>query len=334
MIKMKTLRLLLLSIVFTGASAIVFGWGAWGHRHINKAAIFSLPVEMRTFYYNHADYIAEASVIPDLRRYWLNDQTEAPRHFFDVEDFRSDLDDLPRTSKEAFEKYDSVFLSKAGILPWYIQDMTQKLTTAFRKKNKGEILFLSSELAHYIGDAHMPLHTSSNYNGQLTGQKGVHALWESRLPPMFGHLFNFRTDQATYIDDIQDYTWKMIKQSHSLVQPLLAAELRVRSRFDSSEMYLKSKDGQRVLSYNAPVFSNAYAQAFQEELGSMVEDQMRLSIQHVASYWYTAWVQAGKPDLSNLDHSTLTRKNRKSLNKEYRNWKKGKIMYLGYGGLD
>jgi len=203
-----------------------------------------------------------------------------------------------------------------------------KLTEAFRKKNKSEILFLSGELAHYVGDAHMPLHTSSNYNGQKTNQKGVHALWESTLPQMFGDAYNFRTEPAKYISDVTAQTWQMIAQSHSLVDTLLAVEKNVRNSFNADNMYKKDSAGKQVLFYNAPVFSDAYAEKFHTELGGMVERQLRLSIYDVSCYWYTAWVNGGSPNLVSLDDPHLTKKNKKNYQRELNAWHKGEIMNL------
>lgn len=309
-------------------SGIAYAWGSWGHKHISRAAVFALPVEMRMFYYNHIDYITESAVVPDLRRPLLNDKAESPRHFLDVEDFGIPITEFPKTSKEAFSKYDSAFLNKSGILPWYIQDLMAKLTKAFKTRNKSDILFLSSEISHYIADAHMPLHTSSNYNGQLTGQKGVHSLWETTLPQMFGKNFDFHTATPRYISDVTDYTWKMIAQSHSMVDSVLTAERTVRNRFDSTTMYKRDAAGNTVLFYNNPVFSNEYAAAFQKQMGDMVEHQLRLSIYDISCYWYTAWVDGGKPYLLRLDDPHLTKQNRKNYKTEYKAWEKGKILNL------
>lgn len=319
---------LLVASCITTISTVVFSWGAWGHKHISRAAVFALPEEMRLFYYNHIDYITESAVVPDLRRPLLEDKQESPRHFMDVEDFNMPLSAIPKTSKAAHAKFDKALLNKAGILPWYIQDMTEKLVTAFKKKNKSEILFLSSEIAHYVADAHVPLHTSSNYNGQLTGQKGIHSLWESALPPMFGHQFYFRTPSPEYIQNIPDYTFKMIEQSHDLVAPLLEADMKVRKEFDSTTMYKRDAAGNPALFYNNPVFSDAYATAFQKYLGNMVAHQMQLSIYDITCYWYTAWVKAGKPDLLALDDPHLTKQNRKNYRKELNSWRKGKLLNL------
>ena len=153
-----------ISIAFVFMITIVtaaFAWGSWGHQHINYVAIFGLPTEMRVFFYNHKDFIVEESVVPDLRKYTINDKAEFNRHFVDIEGFEEkSIDDIPMLTKDAYKKYDQKLLDKMGILPWYIQDMMEKLTTAMKNGRKSEILFIAADLGHYIGDANMPLHTS------------------------------------------------------------------------------------------------------------------------------------------------------------------------------
>lgn len=327
--KRKFISFGILLISITILSGIAYAWGSWGHKHISRAAVFSLPEEMRIFYYNHIDYITESAVVPDLRRPLLNDKQEVPRHFIDIEDFHEpSISAFPKTPNEAYAKFDSALLNKAGILPWYIQSLMAKLTRAFQSANKSEILFLSGEIAHYIGDAQVPLHTTSNHNGQLSGQVGIHSLWETTLPQMFGNTFNFKTAPPVFISDIPDYTWKMIEHTNSLVAPVLADEMKVRKSFDSTNMYKRDSAGNLIKFYNNPVFSDAYAAAYQKALGSMVQDQLRLSIFNIASYWYTAWVMAGKPNLIKLDDPHLTKQNHLNYLEEYKAWEKGKLLNL------
>jgi len=316
-------------LLFVFSNILLFAWGSWGHKHINRAAVFALPEEMQAFYYNHIDFITEGAVVPDLRRGLLNDKAEAPRHYVDIEDFpNTTVDQLPRTWKEATLKYDSLFLVKTGFLPWYIQTLTDKLTTAFKRRSKSDIIFISAELGHYVGDAHMPLHTSSNHDGQLTNQKGIHALWESTIPPMFGGGYNFNTGDAKYINDITAETWRIIKATHSLADSVLAIDRQTRLSFPKEEMYKKDDSGKLVLRFNQPVFSDKYAQKLNDAMNGMVEKQLRLSIADVANYWYTAWVNGGKPDLLSLDDPHLTEQNKKNFKKEMKAWQKGKLLNL------
>lgn len=326
--KSKIIKLLAVFILVALSVSLVYAWGSWGHKHITRSALFALPDGMKTFYYNHIDFMTESSVMPDVRKYALNDRVEGPRHYVDIEDFGASALPLPKTTGEAYTKYESAFLNKTGYLPWYIQNMTSKLTDAFKKRNKSEILFLSAELSHYLADANMPLHTSSNHDGQKTGQKGVHALWESMLPQQFGKNYNFKVEKAVYLPSITDATWDIINRSHSLVDTLLAIEKSVRVQFNEDNMYKKDAEGKRVLFFNSPVFSDAYATAFHTSLNGMVEKQLRHSIQDVANFWFTAWVNAGSPDILSLDDPHLTKQNRKNFKAESKAWEKGKILNL------
>jgi len=321
--KPKIITFSVISIAF-----ITLSWGIFGHEHINNAAVMALPKPVQTFFYNHIDFITQESTVPDLRKYTLKDKTENPRHFIDMENFGS-VDSIPLPFEEAKRKYDDKFLASNGILPWYIQEIMIKLTKAFKEKRKTEILFLAADLAHYIGDAHMPLHTSANYDGQLTGQKGTHSLWESRIPEMFGEDYNFYTKQAQYIPNIKSTTWEMIKDTHSLVEPLLQTERMVRTNFTDKTMYEHDSDGVIAKNkFNNIVHSKEYVTQFNTALHGMVESQMRKAIKATSSFWYTAWINAGKPNLDDLDAKELTNRNKKNLKRDLKLWKEGKLFGL------
>jgi hypothetical protein len=174
----------------------------------------------------------------------------------------------------------------------------------------------------------MPLHTASNFNGQLTNQKGVHALWESQIPEMFGNNYNFKIESARYIPDVTTETWNIIAHTHSLEDTLLSMEKQTRKSFKKDNMYKKDASGENILSYNQLIFSNEYAKQFNDAMNGMVEIQLRLSIQDVANYWYTAWVNGGSPELLSLDDEHLTSQNQKNYKLEYKAWNKGKLLNL------
>lgn len=304
---------------------ITISWGIVGHERINKAAVMALPSPLQVFFYNHIDFITQESTVPDLRKYILQDRAENPRHYFDMENFGS-VDSFPKTMADAKKKYDDKFLSKNGTLPWHIQDMMAKLTQAFKDKRKSEILFIAADLGHYIADAHMPLHTSDNHDGQLTDQKGIHALWESRLPELFVKNYKFNVAPAQYYEDVDKATWAMIHDTHALVPTLLAADKGLRTSLSAKEIFVSDADGNIVKNkYNGVKYTDAYAEQFHNALNGMVESQMKKAVTATASFWYTAWVNAGKPDLSNLDAESLTKRNCKALKKDIRLFKKGDL---------
>ncbi|WP_316632712.1 zinc dependent phospholipase C family protein [uncultured Flavobacterium sp.] len=303
----------LIAFFALGLGFLTLSWGIVGHERINKAAVMALPQSLQVFFYNHIDFITQEASVPDIRKYALNYKDENPRHYFDMENFGS-ADSLPKTLEEAKKKYDAKFLNDNGILPWYIEDMMVKLTKAFKEKNRAEILFLAADLGHYIGDAHMPLHTSANHDGQLTDQKGIHSLWESRLPELFAKNYKLNVPQATYYENVNKAVWDMINDTHSLAAPLLEIDKKLRTSTPENEIFEMDAEGKVVKTkYNSAKFSDKYAAKLHKELNGMVESQMKKAITAVASFWYTAWVNAGKPDLSKLDSSEITQRNNQAL---------------------
>lgn len=306
-----------------------FSWGIWGHQHINRAAVFALPMPMRAFFFDHIDFITIEASIPDVRKYGINDRNEAPRHFIDLEAYGDHpFDVLPETWDSAKSKYTTKELEKNGILPWYIPQMLDKLTKAFQDHDKVSILFYAADLAHYIGDAYVPLHTSLNYNGQLTAQKGVHALWESLIPELFGNNYNLHTKSAEYINDPVKSTWDIIRESHDLVPVVLSSEKKLLDTWPEDSIYVMDSHGKVIRNkYKEARFTDAFAGAYSEAMHGMEEHQMKLAIHSVADYWYTAWVNAGKPDLSRLNDSYTNKMNQKALKYQYNLWAtKGKLI--------
>lgn len=189
-------------------------------------------------------------------------------------------------------------MSEHGVLPWNLQRMQRDLTEAFRRRDANRILRLSSDMGHYIGDAHVPLHTTSNYNGQKTGQHGIHGFWESRIPELFAdENYDYFVGKPEYIQRPNEWFWNMVFESNSMVDSVLTIERALRLSFPSDrQMCPDMRLGRTVL---APCrdFSAAYSEA----LNNMVERRMRASIHAVSSAWYTAWVDAGQPDLANMN---------------------------------
>ena len=324
--KKKIFAVVMVVLLSCCSMPLVFAWGVWGHEHINKAAVLALPKEMGMFFYNHSDFITTESTIPDVRKH-LYDKAEGTRHYIDLEWFNySSHSDIPKTLNDAIAKYGRDSLEKYGILPWQIQDVMAKLTDAFKNKRKSEILFLAADLGHYIADAHMPLHTSLNHNGQLTGQVGINAFWESQLPELFGRNYNLYTGEAHYIKNIEKTTWDIIDTSHSLVNRLLSIESKMRKDNPEDKQYVIGPDGRPLKNkYGQPVHAYEYAHVYHELLNGMVEEQMKASIMFTADFWYTAWVNAGKPDLSDLDPDYTTERNKVTYQEDMRVWKKGKV---------
>ena len=104
----------------------------------------------------------------------------------------------------------------------------------------------------------------------------------------------------------------------------------LKEAFSSKEKVYNTDADKKIIKnqYNQPVHTLEYSKAFHEALNGMVEKQMRGAIAATANYWYTAWVNAGKPDLTSLDSDDLTNRNKKYLKEDMKAWTKGKITNL------
>jgi hypothetical protein len=158
-----------------------FCWGFFGHQKINYYAVFLLPPEMMTLYKPNIDFLSEHAVDPDKRRYAVAE--EGPRHYIDIDNYGPyPYDSLPRRWDAAVARFSEEGLMANGIVPWWVQTMQRRLIAAFKEKNEAKILKTSAELGHYVADAHVPLHASSNHNGQLTNQKGFMVSGKAAYP--------------------------------------------------------------------------------------------------------------------------------------------------------
>lgn len=276
-------------------------WGFYGHKRINRISTFTLPTEMFGFYKEHIEYLTEHAVDPDKRRYAVDG--EAQRHYIDIDHYvhtgEDPFDIVPQGWNDAVEKFTEDTLQAYGIVPWHIMVMKYKLQKAFENKNVDLILKYSADIGHYIGDAHVPLHTTENYNGQLTNQKGIHGLWESRLVEINSENYDYFIGKAAYIDDLKTYIWDAVKASHHAVDSVLSIELAVTKDFDADKKYSFERRG----NVTVPVYSLEFSQEYHRRMNGMVERRLRAAIQAVGSIWYTAWVDAGQPDLTALQNT-------------------------------
>ncbi len=387
-------------------------WGFFGHRRINRMAVFTLPPQMIKFYKKNIEYITDHAVDPDKRRYAT--KHEAVRHYVDIDHWDSfPFNEVPRKFTDALVKYSDLFViteakdtlhlfgkdvakvhpgfirmkgedvktafgkdsldfpyedyhdffrkycesqyyeddwivkpalvddlfkkfqpkfktkkayavdefSGYGILPYHLPKVQRQLTEAFATKNTSRILRISAEIGHYIGDAHVPLHTTENYNGQLTNQNGIHGFWESRIPELFADkTFDYFVGKAEYWDDPSKTYWDVVLKSHSHVDSVLLIEKDLSKIFPQDKQYCYEKR----LESTVLVPCTAYADAFNKRMNGMVEERMRASIRAIGSAWFTAWVDAGQPDLNDFDDPQTTREEKKRMREEEKLFKQGK----------
>lgn len=322
--KLRKTHILLTAIVLLFTTQ-AFAWGFWAHQRINRIAVFLLPPGMLGLYKEQIDYLTEHAVDPDKRRYAVAD--EAARHYIDLDHFCTlPCSDFPRTWEKAVEQYTEDTLKAYGIVPWRIHQMMFWLTDAMKQKDKQRILRLSAEIGHYIADANVPLHTTENYNGQLTNQHGIHGFWESRIPELFAEDYDYFIGKAEYIEKPLDRIWQTVLESHRALDTVLGFEKELGKTFPADRKYSYETKGMQTVKVYSPEFTKAYS----DMMGGMVERRMRSSIKMVADVWYTCWVNAGSPKLDNLQWNPPSPEEQKQIEAEEKLWREKKQPMHGH----
>lgn len=298
-------------------------WGFFAHRRINRLAVFTLPPQMMLLYKANIEFITEHATDPDKLRYVLKE--EGSHHYIDIDYYGIyPWNDLPRKWNEAVEKFSRDTLLSHGIVPWYALQVYYRLEDAFKRKDQSAILKWSAYLGHYIADACVPLHASSNYDGQLTNQKGIHALWESNIPELLADsTFDYWTGKAAFIDHPGDYLWDLVLESGKASDTVLQIQKELLQTFPQSRIFAFTNRNSQVIRSFSPQFVAAY----NLHLKGMVARRMSQSIHAVSSLWYTAWVNAGQPDLNQLIQKTFSKEEQEGFKTLDQQWH-------GAGGAD
>ena len=246
--KIVVLLLFLSSFLFASIP-----WGFYAHKKANRYAVFTLPEELVGFYKKHIDHLTEHAVDADKRRYAIKE--EAPRHYIDIDHYgNKPFEVMPRKWQDAVEKFSEDTLLAYGIVPWHIQTVYSRLVIAFEERDIDYILKNSADLGHYVSDAHVPLHTTENYNGQLTNQKGIHAFWESRLPELFANDYDYLVGTAEYQYSALDVAWQAVESSFNALDSVLLFDKELSLEFEQDKQYSYEKRGSKKIKVKSVIF--------------------------------------------------------------------------------
>jgi len=274
-------------------------WGFWAHRQIHRQAVYLMPSPVAEFFRANVQELVDRSVETDERR--RIDPNEAPQHYIDLDRYGAyPFEQLPRDYEKAVEKFGYERLKENGLVPWRIAAFADSLTNAFREQNREKILYFAANLGHYVADANVPLHATENYDGQLTGQKGLHARWETIYPQKFmlpRETTYLENGSIFIIDNITEEAFNWSLESYVLSQQVLAIDKQIQSELSEEELYEPNSSDAPPFRRN---FSQRYYEKLKEKLNQMVEKRFELSVIRVASVWHFSWLKAEKPNLFNL----------------------------------
>jgi hypothetical protein len=267
------------------APSPAFAWGAVAHRYIMRRAIELLPPEIKPFFEHNRDELVLRANDPDLWRV-VGFEDEPPNHQIDfgVDDYGPyPFVSLPREYDAAVQKFGVAVVRRHGLLPWRTMEEFGNLTRIFQgfTRNQlyveGNTVVFASTLGHYIQDAYQPLHVHNNYDGQLSGQKGLHSRFESELFERFESRLTINPPALSPVANAREFIFGIALSSFQQVPKILAADREA----------IGTKD----------TYDDAYFEAFFTNIRPVLEQQMAGAITGTASAIAGAWTQAGKPVL-------------------------------------
>jgi hypothetical protein len=263
-------------VIWLGLGARALAWGPTAHRLVNNWAVETLPPEVRGFFQANRQFLIDHANDPDA---WMEkDRYERKRHYMYLDRYGMfPYLELPHDFKQAAEKLGGSRINRNGLLPWHVGEYSLRLTNALKAQKWDEAREAAAALGHYVADTHDPLHTTSNDDGQLTEQTGLATRFGMTLIDRFQGFFIFRPARATKIDDPTEHAFDAVLEANTWVNQILLAD-RV------------AREGLR--DYNEDYFDRFYTQ-----IGSVAVRELNNAAHDTGSYWYSAWLNAGRPAL-------------------------------------
>lgn len=275
---------LLLVLVSPGTA---HAWGFEAHKFIADRVIALLPPGLRELFERERVAFVEHSIDPDL---WRNVgfEEEPPRHFLDLDAYgAAPFDALPRSYDDAVTKFGPEKVNAEGTLPWRIAEMHGRLRRTFEQLARPDgpgyardnAVFFASILSHYIGDAHVPFHAVVNYDGQVTGQHGIHSRFETELFSRLRTTLQVAPPTIPPVTAPRDTAFATLIAGTALATRVLEADRQAIGTGD--------------------VYDDGYFTRFGEAgAAAILEQRVNESIASVAAHIIGAWEAAGRPDLS------------------------------------
>lgn len=255
-------------------------WSFTVHKFIADRAIALLPASIRPFFDTYRTTFVEHAIDPDTYR-TMGWTEEPPRHFLDMDAYGPfPFTALPHDFNRAVASRGADFVTKNGVLPWRVEEIDGRLREAFKQTTpyaRDDIKLFSAVLAHYIGDAFQPFHAAVNYDGQLTGQQGIHSRFETEMFDRYIDKLRIAPEPIQPITSAREFTFAALTASFSFVEPILAAD--------------------RAAVQGKQEYDDAYFDVMLEKTRPILEKRISEAITGVASVITAAWVEAGRPAL-------------------------------------
>jgi hypothetical protein len=251
-------------------------WGGNADRLLVNKAIDTLPSNVRDFFDANRPFLVQHVTDPNDAA--ASTSAERHNHYLHLDKYgHFPFEALPRSYKAAVSKFGKSKLEASGLLPWQIGVYSQKLTEAMKVGHWDEAKLDAAILANYVADAHDPFDTTDNFDGHLSDQMGINERFGTTLIERFSSFFPMRPNDASYIADPTDHAFEACLAAHSWIEPILIAD---RNALHETKMY-NDDYFDRFYNLSAPVLLRQLSDAATD----------------IGSYWLTAWMNAGQPQL-------------------------------------
>jgi hypothetical protein len=259
-------------------SFILMSWGYNGHHKINGNASLSFTPEMDQFMAWSAVLASHASDA-DYRK--DIDPNEEPRHYIDIDNYPGFITTgrIPQTYDSVVALYGAAFVIDQGVLPWATKITYDSLVNSFIRFDWEKAVLFASDLGHYVGDAHNPLHITRNYDGQYTGNNEIHSHYETGMINAFLEEIIYSGDGISFVTDVNGYIFNYIYANYIYVDSIMAAD-----------DYAQGVAGNNT--------SGTYKAALWEKTRGFTIPLFKNASHALAELIYSAWVEAGKPDMN------------------------------------
>jgi hypothetical protein len=266
----------MLLLVWLAACTSAQAWGPQGRQLVSRWAIATLPEPIQAFFRAHSSAILNHVNDPDV---WMKkDRYEQFRHYIYLDAYgRFPYLKLPHAYKAAVQQYGSRHILRDGTLPWQIGEFSLRVTNDMRAQDWNKAVMDAAALGYYVADAHDPLKTTQNFNGQLTQETGLATRFSIDLVARYKNFIVFHSATAAKIADPTEYAFGMVLEANTWVDRVLLEDNQALDDLPS---------------YNVDYFDRFYT-----GVGSVISQELSGAAHDIGSYWYTAWMNAGEPPL-------------------------------------
>lgn len=260
---------------------LILSWGREGHFLIARYAVQNLPKEME-YFKQWEDYIVKHSIDADNRKEIVGEDV---KHFIDIDFYEEYFSgSVIHDKNQLVKKYGDSIVNSTGVLPWATVTTYDNLVQAFKEKNRDKVLILASDLAHYVADGHQPMHTILNYDGQLSGQKGIHKRYETEMVERYkDEIVNSGLkDSLNIISNPLEFVFNYIIESNSY-DPVIFSADNFAYQYTGSR---KSEDYYKLLWFKTK---------------HVTFNRINAASNALSVLYYSAWASAGKPNLKEIN---------------------------------